>query len=54
MRIATDRLLLDINFLHIHLYFIATNYLCNSAPVEYTDNRIQSLSLVIIYRNRQK
>ena len=45
---------MDVNCLHIHLYVIATNNLCNNAFVEYIDNWTQSYSLITIYRGRQK
>ena len=43
---------LNINNLHIHLYFIATKYLWNNAHVEYIDSYTRSYSLVNIYRYR--
>ena len=40
--------------IQIHLYFIATQYLWNNAPVEVIDNWARSYILIIIYWNRQK
>mgnify|MGYP006890310421 CR=1 FL=1 len=41
-------------FVHIHMYFIATQYLWMYGVVEDEDNWTQSFILIIIYWNRQK
>ena len=52
--ILKDELSLKIKNLHIHLYFIATQYLWNYALMEDIDNWTRSYILIIIYWNRQK
>ena len=49
-----DGLSLKIKKIHIHLYFIATQYLWCYALVKDIDNLTQSYILIIIYWNRQK
>ena len=49
-----DGLSLKAKTLHIHLYFIATQYLWKYALVEDKGNWTRSYILIIIYWNRQK